>query len=132
MEERAMSHEQARRILLVEDEPILAEITAFRLELLGFIVDRAKNANDVFAALDKYLPDAILIDMLLGGVSGFDVTEHLQNNERTSHIPVIALSSNADLENVERAFACGAKEYVVVPFDPSVLEQKLDKVLSAS
>lgn len=117
-----------KRILLLEAEPILAEITAFRLELLGYQVDRASSANEAFDAIDQQRPDLIMVDMLLPGSNGYDVIDRLSNDERTTGIPVMALSSNADLDEVQRAFLCGAKDYLVIPYDPVVLEEKLEKM----
>ena len=120
------------KILLVESDPLLGEVTAFRLELLGYQVRRADSSSAALAQVEQDRPDLIIVDLQLADASGFDITEHLRNDERTSKVPIMALSSSADLDDVQRAFQCGAQEYLVVPFNPAVLEQKVTKVLAAT
>ncbi len=120
------------RVLLIEEEPTLAEITAFRLELLGYQVDCAATPLEVTAKLDAALPNAILLGLSLSGMDGIDLANRISNDERTHNIPIMALSAEADLTKVQRAFAAGAKEFLVTPYDPSVLEGKLERMLAAS
>ena len=120
------------RILLIEEEPTLAEITAFRLELLGYQVECAATAQDVMAKLNQNLPNAILLGLSLSGMDGIELANRVSNDERTHNIPIMVLSSDADLTKVQRAFAAGAKEFLVTPYDPSVLEGKLERLLVAS
>ncbi len=116
-------------ILLIESDPTLAEITAFRLELRGYRVVRAESAQDAFARLEGELPQAILLDTQVAGADGFEIANQLSNNERTSRIPLMVLSSKADLKDVERAYAAGAKDYLVTPYSPAVLESKLERLV---
>ena len=125
-----MSHETPR-ILLVEEEPVLAEITRFRLELLGYNVVHTGNAEDALTWLQKDLPSLIIVDQMLPGMDGTDLLNRLSNDEQTSEIPVILLSSNADLDEVQKAYNAGADEYLVSPYDPAILEQKIDFLLTA-
>ena len=127
--ERAVALDNGKSILLVESDPTLGDITAFRLELLGYRVERAADAAAAFEQVERERPDLILIDLMLPGISGFDATDHFKNDERTAHIPVVAMSSNADLDEVQRAFACGVQDYLVVPYSPAALEQKLERLL---
>lgn len=124
-----MSPDQ-RKVLLVENDRTVAEITKFRLELLGYRVHFVDSADAVFAAVESDRPDAIVMELQIAGMDGFELSTRLRNDERTSGIPIVAFSSNADLGHVQRAFAAGATEYVVKPYDPVVLERKLDKLLS--
>jgi CheY-like chemotaxis protein len=124
-----MALDDGKRILLIEAEDVLAEITAFRLELLGYRVERAASSPEAFAAVERQRPDLILINMLLPGINGFDATDHFKNDQRTSDIPVLALSNNADLDQVQRAFECGAADFLVVPYNPAVLEEKIQRLL---
>ena len=117
------------RILLVEEEPVLAEVTGFRLELLGHEVQTVSTGEMALAALEQQLPDAILMNLTLPDMTGIELTNRLSNDERTSGVPVIVLSYESDLAQVERAHAAGAKDYVVVPYDPAVLEDKLERLL---
>ena len=76
-----------------------------------------------------YGPDAIIMDTVLPESDGIELTNLLANDPATSKIPIMILSSNADLNEVQRAYAAGAKDYLVIPYNPTVLEQKLGKLL---
>jgi CheY-like chemotaxis protein len=123
-----MSYE-APLVLLIEEDPILAEVTGFRLELLGFRVLQVHSAEAAFDAVDGQSPDVILLDTVLPGMDGIELTNRLSNDPKTSTIPIMVLSTNADLNEVQRAHVAGAKDYLVIPYDPSVLEEKLDRLL---
>lgn len=118
-----------RRILLVENEPVLAEITSFRLELMGYVADHAATPEGVFAAIEANRPDLIMVDLLLAGDEGLHLADRLASDSRTAGIPVMAISSRADLDSVQRAFQAGVKEYLVIPYDPVVLEEKLERLV---
>jgi CheY-like chemotaxis protein len=117
----------APQVLLVLDEPTLGAITEFRLELMGYRVKCVASAEEALAAIAQGTPQLIVVDLLLGSSQGFQIVDRLSNDERSSDIPVLALSSNADLETVQRAHASGAEDYLVTPFDPAVLEAKLER-----
>ncbi|MBN1851760.1 MAG: response regulator [Pirellulales bacterium] len=119
------------KILLVEEEQVLAEITQFRLELLGYKVVHFTSAEDALAWLQNELPNLIIIDQVLPGMAGTDLINRLSNDEKIGEIPVILLSSNADLDEVQKAYNAGADEYLVAPYDPAVLERKIDFLLTA-
>jgi response regulator RpfG family c-di-GMP phosphodiesterase len=93
LETYAMS-EGTPQILLIEEDPTLLEITAFRLDGIEFI-------------------------------------NRLSNDVRTSEIPIMILSTKADLDDVQRAYNAGADEYLVIPYDPMVLESKVERLAHA-
>ena len=113
-------------LLLVEEDELLADITAFRLELLGYSVQCVRTAKDALARLAKDpLPSVVLIDTALPDINGFELINRMNADQRTHHIPIMVLSLDADLNTVQRAHRSGAKEYLVLPYDPAVLEQKV-------
>ncbi len=116
------------KIVLVEEEPILRDITVFRLELLGYTVVSFEAARDANAWLQTELPGLIVV----GNVAEADSLEfmnHLSNEQRTSEIPVVYLSGSSDLEDVQKAYNAGADEFLVTPYDPIVLEKKVSQLL---
>jgi len=120
------------RVLILEEEPVLAEITSFRLELLGYEVSVAESAADVLERVAQVPPDAILLGLSLTSADAIDLANRLSNDEKTHGIPIMVLSPDADLSKVQRAFAAGAREYLVTPFDPAVLESKLENLLASA
>jgi CheY-like chemotaxis protein len=119
-------------ILFVEEDATLLEITAFRLELLGYKVVRQQSAERALEWLRQQLPTLIIVDHVLPGMDGIEFINRLSNDIRTSDIPVMFLSTNADLEDVQRAYNAGADEYLVIPYDPIVLESKVERLATAA
>jgi CheY-like chemotaxis protein len=118
-------------ILLIEEDAMLLEITAFRLELLGYEVVTQESAELALGWLVEQLPAVIIVDTVLPGIDGIEFINRLSNDVRTSDIPVMVISTNSDLEDVQKAFSAGADEYLVIPYDPIVLESKLERLASA-
>lgn len=123
--------ERSPQILFVEEDPILLEITAFRLELLGYVVVTQQSAERALEWLHDQLPTLIIVDHMLPGMDGIEFINRLSNDTRTSDIPIMFLSTNGDLEDVQRAYNAGADEYLVIPYDPMVLESKVERLATA-
>jgi len=123
--------DRSPQILLIEEDPTLLEITAFRLELLGYEVITQRSAERALEWLRDQLPMLIIVDHVLSGMDGVEFINRLSNDVRTSEIPIIFLSTNADLEDVQKAYNAGADEFLVIPYDPMVLESKVERLVSA-
>ena len=117
-------------LLIVEEEATLADVTAFRLELLGFSVQVARSGEEALSLLRKQKPDLMIIDLKLPGAGGVALIEQLASENETAAIPILALSFDAELEQVQRAFTAGATDYLVAPYNPAVLEEKVEKLLA--
>ena len=120
----------AQQLMLVVEDETLADITAFRLELLGYGVRQVHTADEARSILQVQAPDLIILDLALSGTDGFELTNQIRNDPQTTGIPVLAFSSSADLEDVQRAYAAGVSDFLVTPYDPMVLEHKLEKLLN--
>lgn len=124
--------ENAATILLIEGDNTLLEITAFRLELLGYNVVSLATAEQGIEWLVDQLPGIVIVDHALPGMDGIEFVNRLSNDTRTSEIPIMFLSTNGDLDDVQRAYNAGADEYLVIPYDPMVLESKVERLTSAA
>jgi DNA-binding response OmpR family regulator len=116
--------QQDGHILLIEEDPTLLDITAFRLEMLGYKVSTCQTTEQAYTWLLDNLPDLTV----MGHTADVDPIEFLNrfsNDQRTSAMPVLYLSTKSDPEEVQRAYNAGADEYLVAPYDPLVLEQKI-------
>jgi CheY-like chemotaxis protein len=120
------------KILFVEEDPILMEITAFRLELLGYEVVTRQSAERALEWLHAQLPTLIIVDHVLPGMDGIEFINRLSNDTRTGDIPIMLLSTNGDLEDVQKAYNAGADDYLVIPYDPMVLESKVERLAAAT
>lgn len=124
--------DNSSQILLIEGDPTLLEITAFRLELLGYKVISRESAEQAIEWLKNELPSVIIVDHVLPGVDGVEFINRLSNDTRTSDIPIMFLSTTGDLEDVQKAYNAGADEYLVIPYDPMILESKVERLNSAA
>lgn len=121
-----------QRLLLVEEEPTLRDVTAFRLELLGYEVKSLASGELAMAWMQEELPDVIIVGHFLPGMDGIELADRLSNDVRTSSIPLMFLSPNSDLDDVQKAFNAGIDEYLVAPYDPVVLEEKIGRLAVAA
>ncbi|CAK9037528.1 Type IV pilus assembly ATPase PilB [Durusdinium trenchii] len=96
-----------KHILLIEEDPVLADITGFRLELLGHTVAVLSSAEEALGWLADQLPDLVIIGHFLPGMDGIDLLNRISNDVRTSDIPTMLLSPNSELDDVQRAFNAG-------------------------
>lgn len=123
---------ESKRILVVDDEPRVREMIEFRLRQYGFEVLQAADGREALAVASKEQPDLVLLDVMMPELDGFQVCSRLKQHEATEHIPVVMLTAKAEAKDVTRAFNSGAVDYVVKPYDPAVLQQKIVQNLSAS
>jgi response regulator RpfG family c-di-GMP phosphodiesterase len=124
-------YQSACTVLLVEEEPTLREVTAFRLELLGYEVMSCDDATQATVWLQENLPRLIVVGQVTG-TGSIEFLNQLSNEPRTSEIPVVFLSGSSDLEDVQKAYNAGADEFLVTPYDPLVLEKKVVNLLASS
>jgi CheY-like chemotaxis protein len=120
-----------KRILLVEEEAALLEITAFRLLLLGYEVETVAAADAALAWLGDNVPDLIAVGYV-SDMTAVELMNRISDDPRTSDVPVLFLSANSDLDEVQRAYNAGADEYLLTPYDPLVLERKVQGLLAAA
>ena len=122
---------EAKRILVVDDEARVREMLEFRLRLFGYEVLTAANGSEALDVAASEKPDLVLLDVMMPELDGFQVCSRLKQNEATKNIPVVMLTAKAEAKDVTRAFNSGAEDYVVKPYDPVVLQQKVVQNLRA-
>ena len=116
---------EAKRILVVDDEARVREMLEFRLRLFGYEVLTAANGSEALDVAASEKPDLVLLDVMMPELDGFQVCSRLKQNEAAKNIPVVMLTAKAEAKDVTRAFNSGAEDYVVKPYDPVVLQQKV-------
>lgn len=119
-------------VLLLEEDPVLTEITAFRLELLGYRVSCVHTGEDLLKQLVDQTPDLMIVDTYVADMNSAELINRITSDSRYGHIPVLVFSIDADLEAVQKAFAAGARDYLVIPYDPTILERKVELLLDHS
>ena len=119
----------AVNILVVEDEPAIQELIAVNLEHAGHHVIRARDAEEALRVVRHALPDLLLIDWMLPGMSGVSLARHLRQSERTRQVPMIMLTARAEESDKIMGLEAGADDYVTKPFSPKELVARIKAVL---
>ena len=118
------------QILLVTEEELLAELIAFRLELLGHAVETRTTAEQMIRTLHETKYSLLIMDTRLPDSNTRDSLSKVRGQWSKEILPILVISMDQSLELVELAFRCGADDYLLAPFDPQAMQSKLDRLLS--
>jgi two-component system phosphate regulon response regulator PhoB len=111
-----MTDVEPRRVLLVDDEPDLRTLVGFNLRGAGFEVEAAENAEEGLAALARFQPDVVVLDLMLPDLPGAEVCRRIRSDPVHAHIGILMLTARADEYDRVLGFEIGADDYVVKPF----------------
>jgi two-component system, OmpR family, phosphate regulon response regulator PhoB len=117
------------RVLIVEDEPAIAELIAVNLRHGGFFPAVAYDSVAAQRELDAELPDVILLDWMLPGQSGLSLTRHWRKQARTKNIPILMLTARGDEPDKVAGLDAGADDYITKPFSTQELLARIRAVL---
>lgn len=120
-----MSH----KVLVVEDEANLREILKFNLEKEGYLTEAAMDANEALIFLDEFMPDIILLDLMLPGLKGIQFLKLIKENPKYKHIPIVVVSAKNSESDIVNALESGADDYITKPFSIKILLTKLKIIL---
>lgn len=121
-----MNGELSRRVLVVDDEPMVREVVSAYLQRDGFLVSEAADGQEALDALRRATPDLVVLDVMLPKVDGFSVLSHLR---KMSDVPVILLTARVEEADRVLGLELGADDYVVKPFSPRELTARVRSVL---
>jgi len=119
-----------KKILIIEDEPDILEITGLVLEQEGYEVHLISDCKHIYHELTEILPDLILLDINLCGYNGKDICEYIKSYGGLKHIPVIMMSANMNIERI--ANDCGADGLIRKPFDLVQLAQTVAEHINSA
>ena len=108
-----MNGQPKKKVLLVEDDETLATVYQQRLELEGFEVQHSNNGEDALVAATKFMPDLILLDVMMPKLNGFDVLDILRNTPQTRNIRIVMLTALSQPKDAERAKELGADDFLI-------------------
>jgi len=116
-------------ILIVEDESPILELLALNISQAGYNPLRAISAEHAEKLINEALPDIILLDWMLPGMSGIDFAKKLRSNALTKTIPIIMLTARSDELDKVKGLEVGADDYITKPFSPRELNARIKAVL---
>lgn len=118
-------------ILIVDDDVTMTELLKTLLNMEGHTTTAVNDSTKAIQVAGSVEPDLITLDLMMPGLSGFDLCEQLHQNPKFAHIPIIIVSARDDTESKGRAMKAGAKDYVTKPFDADELMQKIQELTRA-
>ena len=119
----------AATVLVVEDEPAILELIAYNLKQAGHQPLRADNAEQALVLVANALPDLVLLDWMLPGLSGVELAKRLRADKRTRAIPIIMLTARSEEQDKLQGLEIGADDYITKPFSPRELNARIKAVL---
>lgn len=120
---------QPSRILVVDDNASNRDLLTRRLQRQGHTVLRAEDGASALALVEREALDLVLLDLMMPGISGYDVLALLKGDPRFREIPVIMISALSELDSIVRCIEAGADDYLAKPFDPTLLRARVGSSL---
>ncbi len=102
-----------QKVLVVEDDQVMASLLTEKLAKIGMEVSFAVNGEACFKEIEKNVPDIILLDLILPGTSGFDILKKIKSDDRTKTTPVIILSNLGSRDEIQKGIEMGADAYLI-------------------
>ncbi|MFZ1741224.1 MAG: phosphate regulon transcriptional regulator PhoB [Pontixanthobacter sp.] len=119
----------AAKLLLVEDDPSLADLLEFRFKNEGYSVRTTSDGDEALILAEEDTPDLIILDWMIEGTSGIEVCRRLRRNKDTAHVPIIMLTAREAEDDRIRGLETGADDYLTKPFSPRELLARVAAVM---
>lgn len=119
----------AAKLLLVEDDPALAELLEFRFRNEGYDVRTTPDGDEALILAAEDIPDLVILDWMVEGTSGIEVCRRLRRDKQTAHVPIIMLTAREAEDDRVRGLETGADDYLTKPFSPRELLARVAAVM---
>jgi len=118
------------KILIAEDERDIRELIMFTLRFAGYDVIATANGQEAVEAAQQDKPELIIMDVRMPKMTGYEACEAIKNNSELKHIPVVFLSAKGQETEIRTGMEMGAEDYILKPFSPDQLTDKVKEILS--
>jgi two-component system, OmpR family, phosphate regulon response regulator PhoB len=118
-----------KKILVADDEPDVLSLLVINLQRAGYDVLKAEDGEQALRLAREHLPALLVLDVMMPGLTGFDVVKQLKQNAQTARLPVLMLTARADEVDRIVGFELGADDYVTKPFSPREIVLRVQSVL---
>ena len=120
------------KILVIDDDVTVTKLLNMLLSIEGHQPTTLNDSSEAMTVVNQLLPDLITLDLMMPGLSGFDLCELLHQDPKFTHIPVLIISARDDPESKQRAYQAGAKDYLTKPFGVDILTQKIKELTNSA
>jgi len=117
------------RVLVIEDEKDILELLCYNLEKEGYAVNGVESGEEALKAARSLHPNLILMDLMLPGMDGFEITRLLKSDDQLADIPIIMLTAKGEEADIVTGLELGAEDYITKPFSPKVVIARIRTVL---
>ena len=117
------------RILLVDDEEDILEFLSYNLRKEGFKIETASNGKSALEILEKFIPDLIILDVMMPEMDGIEVCENIRKNEKNDDILILFLTARSEDYSELAGFSAGADDYITKPIKPKLLVSRVNAIL---
>jgi len=122
-----------KKVLIVEDDPFIADVYVLKLESEGYDVETAEDGLIGLKKIKQKKYDIILLDILMPNMDGFKVLEQIKMNPEVSKIPVVILTNLSQKKDIQKGLDLGATDYIIkTKFTPSEVVKTINKVLETN
>jgi CheY-like chemotaxis protein len=118
------------RILIAEDEKDIRELISFTLRFAGHEVIATSNGEEAYNSTLQQIPDLVLLDVRMPRMTGYEACERIKADPSTRDIPVVFLSAKGQESEIQAGLQAGATEYILKPFSPDQLTERLRVILA--
>ena len=116
-------------ILVIEDEPEIRELLRFTLSRAGYEIQEAESAEDAFKVVERRLPDLMVVDWMLPGISGIEFLRRMREDDYASEVPKIMLTARGEEASKLKGFVAGVDDYITKPFSTRELLARIKALL---
>jgi len=120
------------KILIADDEKDIRDLITFTLKFAGYDVVAYSNGEEALIAAPIEMPDLILMDVRMPRMTGYEACQKMKEDDRIKHIPVVFLSAKGQEAEIQTGMNVGATEYLLKPFAPDELINRVKELLSAA
>ncbi len=121
-----------RKVLIADDEPNIVTALEFLLRRRGYDVRVATNGEEALAQVESYVPDVVLLDIMMPGKSGYEVCQRMRERPEWNHIKIVMLSAKGREAEVNKGVSLGADLYITKPFSTQELIEKVEGFFDGS
>lgn len=119
------------RILIAEDEKDIRDLITFLLQFAGHEVIATSNGEEAYERAKVEVPDLIMMDVRMPKMNGYEACKKIKQEAHLQHIPVVFLSAKGQESEVAAGLEAGAQEYLLKPFSPDQLTEKVNAILKS-
>jgi DNA-binding response OmpR family regulator len=116
-------------IVVADDDDDIVALVAYRLERSGYDIVTAHDGEEALRLILEHRPELAVLDVMMPGLDGYELTRRIRQNEATSRMPVILLTARVQEADVTRGFEAGADDYIEKPFSPQELRARVQSIL---